>query len=372
MKKIILFLVALFIIPINILALDYAATASGNRIFHSKADADKHGFRAYTDLYIDISNIENLDSLTMWVKYDTNLIGLQGCMHLYVADGGCPWYQDSVYFKYTYKEGWHDRLNKYSFYHVTFMPKDSTPTSGTTEVRVEFENAKDKEGNDVYIEPLILEYTFEPLTFKWNGPTQIPEQENNENNADSNINQDDDTNNSNVSKEDIVSIPDVNQNASTNVPNNNTNVIVEEVKKSNNANIKRLNIVGYEIDFNKDIYEYTIEIDKKLEKLDINVETEDEKATLSIEGNSNLSNNDSNLIKIKVTAEDLSESEYLIKTVSKKEQTETNQEIDILEENKENNNQTNDFNEIITYSFMVVVLLVLMIVIIKKYLKNKK
>lgn len=370
MKKFILFLVVLFIIPINVLALDYVATASGNRVFHSKADVDKYSFRAYTDLYIDISNIENLDSLTMWVKYDTNLIGLQGCMHLYVANGGCPWYQDSVYFKYTYKEGWHDRLNKYSFYHVTFMPKDSTPTSGSTEVRVEFENAKDKEGNDVYIEPLVLEYTFEPVTFKWNGPTGTTEPETNEDNDDSNIIQDNDSkNDSSVSQEDIVSIPESNQNTSVNIPNNNTNVIVEEVKKSNNTNIKQLNIAGYQIDFNKDIYEYTIEIDKKLEKLDINVETEDERANVVIEGNSNLSNNDSNVIKIKVTAEDLSEKEYIIKTFNKKEEVETNQEIDVPEEN---NSQANEFNEIITYSFIVALLLVLVVVIIKKYLRNKK
>lgn len=351
MKKLILFFLSLFIIPINISALDYVATASDDRIFHSKEDANKYGGRAYTSLNINISNIENLASFRMNVIYDDNVIGISGCMYLYTIGIGCSGGDGSIFFDYSQRIV--DRLNKYNLYTVTFMPIESTPISGKTNVIVEFENVKDKDQNDVYIAPLNLEYTFEPFYMKWNGPTGTTDSENNENNS----NKDQENNNANDSN-------NQNDNLVVTPPSadNNPNTTVEETKKSNNNNLKSLSVLGYEIEFNKDIYEYIIEIDQVVEKLEITTELEDSKANIFIEGNESLSSNNSNTIIVKVIAEDLSEKEYLIKTVKKEE---------IITEIEEKVND-NNVPKIITYVFMLLTLMFYVVLIIKNSSKYKK
>lgn len=362
MKKVIISLLfVLFMVPFEISASQYIATASGNKIFHTKEDLNTYGPYAYTSLAINISNVTDLDSLVIKVKYDRSLIGLQGCSHLYIANGGCPVYDGDVYFRYEFTEGRADRLNQYDFYLVRFMPKEGTPSSGTTNVIVEFENVKDKQQNDVYIEPLNIQYTFEPMYFKWEGPNDSTDSEdNNENNTNSDIS----NNQNNINLGHNVNQNTVNSNTNNVQNNNSPDTKFEEIEKSNNNFLKGLSISGYEIDFDKDKFEYIIEIDKTTDRLDITAELEDEKASVFIIGNENLSSNDSNIVIIKVTAEDGTEREYLIKTIF--------EEQIIVENNEATDNQTNNIVEIITYTFVSLVVLIFIILIIKNHLKKLK
>lgn len=88
-------------------------------------------------------------------------------------------------------------------------------------------------------------------------------------------------------------------------------------EKSANKFLSTLEIKNSEIknkltpEFNKDVTQYTLKIPNSVEKLDINAKAEDEKAKVEISGNDKLING-SNIIKIKVTAEDGTVRTYII------------------------------------------------------------
>lgn len=81
---------------------------------------------------------------------------------------------------------------------------------------------------------------------------------------------------------------------------------------SSNANLHELRINGYDLGFLVDRKEYTLNIEKERE-LDFFIKTEDNKAKYEIIGNSDLV--DGSIIKIKVTAEDKTENEYIINII---------------------------------------------------------
>lgn len=83
----------------------------------------------------------------------------------------------------------------------------------------------------------------------------------------------------------------------------------EEIILDSNSKIKDLNIIGYDIDFNSEQISYTLKINKE-KSLDIQIELEKETSKYEILGNKNLKNRSK--IKINVTAEDGSETSYLI------------------------------------------------------------
>ena len=88
----------------------------------------------------------------------------------------------------------------------------------------------------------------------------------------------------------------------------------KEPEKSNNNNLKLLEISAIEIDpkFDKDVLEYTAKIENYKEKeLNVKAEAEDEKATVKIEGNNDIRIGE-NKIVIRVTAEDGTEKLYTI------------------------------------------------------------
>ena len=95
------------------------------------------------------------------------------------------------------------------------------------------------------------------------------------------------------------------------------NINKEVYIMSNNAKLKSLNIVGYDINFNSTTNEYPLIIDKDTKSLNINYETEDSKASVNITGNENLVNNSS--VIVNVVAEDGTENNYVINITLKKE-----------------------------------------------------
>lgn len=76
-------------------------------------------------------------------------------------------------------------------------------------------------------------------------------------------------------------------------------------KEKANANLKTLNIDGYDLspDFKPNIYNYTLALNEAIESLNVTAEAEKEKAKVKIEGNDDLKEGE-NLIEISVTAED--------------------------------------------------------------------
>ena len=87
------------------------------------------------------------------------------------------------------------------------------------------------------------------------------------------------------------------------------NLKYAEVPLDSNSRIKRVDISGYNLDFDSDITSYKLKINKE-KSLDINVELESENATYVISGNENFKNK--SRINITVTAQDGSTTTYLI------------------------------------------------------------
>ena len=79
---------------------------------------------------------------------------------------------------------------------------------------------------------------------------------------------------------------------------------------SNNSNLSSLNIEEYPINFNTNQYEYNLKI-KEETTLNITYETEETGSVVTVHGNEELKNG--SLIRVKVTAEDGTETEYKIR-----------------------------------------------------------
>lgn len=84
----------------------------------------------------------------------------------------------------------------------------------------------------------------------------------------------------------------------------------EDLPISNNSLLSSLDIENYKIKFDAKKTEYSINIKEGVKELNINAVPSDEKSTLSIEGNENLTNGSK--VKIRVTAEDGSFTDYTI------------------------------------------------------------
>ena len=75
-----------------------------------------------------------------------------------------------------------------------------------------------------------------------------------------------------------------------------------EKKLSNNANLKKLSVDEYDINFSPSVTNYSIIISEDVLSLGLNYETENENASIVVEGNEKLS--DGSKVKIIVTSED--------------------------------------------------------------------
>ena len=85
----------------------------------------------------------------------------------------------------------------------------------------------------------------------------------------------------------------------------------ENITISNDSLLKDLKVDGYKIKFDAKQKEYTIKLKKNESELKINATPNNDRANITIEGNENLTNNSE--VKIRVTAEDGSYTDYFIK-----------------------------------------------------------
>jgi len=88
----------------------------------------------------------------------------------------------------------------------------------------------------------------------------------------------------------------------------------EEVKKSSNSTLSELTVAEGEITpvFEKDVREYALNIPYEVAEVNVTATPSDSKATVTVEGNKELKEGENTVI-VKVTAEDGSISEYVIK-----------------------------------------------------------
>lgn len=135
--------------------------------------------------------------------------------------------------------------------------------------------------------------------------------------------------------------------------------VVKVYPKSTNNYLSKLEIEGYEIDFNKDTLEYSIKVSSDVETLDITAVAEDASARVNIYGNSNFKEGE-NKVTVVVTAEDGSERTYTI-TVDK----EAKKEV-VKEETKEEENGNSQLEKTIIIILIILVIIGLLYLIFKK------
>lgn len=351
MKKIMLLIILVLIFPTKTNALEYEVKLSGEDTISSKPNNPEDLNRAYTSLFIDITNFENIDSFTMYVKFDKNLIGLNTCnLFNYISEGCYITNDKTVFYNYKYNDGYSKYFNNYRFYRVGFMPIDTTPDSGTTTVEVSFENAKDKNQNPITIKSSSKTYTFRK-------PGMIFKSNDNESTNSNTLNEDEKNNNN----DDII-----NYNNENNTSTDSTN------QKSNNNYINKLKIENYDIDFNKDKNNYTIDINNDINKLNIEVILDDSKATYKIIGEDDLKANNYE-VYIDVISESGKKNTYIIKTNI------TNDTINTINKDNEvieyEDNEKNFIQKINKKHFVIAgisFIFIILIIAIISHINNKK
>lgn len=159
MKKILLFLI-IILLPINVSASNYVATIKGSDFIYSKSDKDYMNQMMKTNVSIDVSNLDNISYLELYITYDTKLVGISTCHSFNFIAGGCDITSDKKIY-YIYKGYYHEN---YPLFTATFMYNDNTLSNGSTSITVSFLNAKDKDGNNITINPVTKIFTFnEPV-----------------------------------------------------------------------------------------------------------------------------------------------------------------------------------------------------------------
>lgn len=137
--------------------------------------------------------------------------------------------------------------------------------------------------------------------------------------------------------------------------------VVKVYPKSTNNYLSKLEIEGYEIEFNKDTLEYNIKVSSDVETLDITAVAEDAGARVNIYGNSDFKEGE-NTVTVVVTAEDGSERTYTI-TVDKEAKKEV---VDKNEDNTEEEKSNNQLEKTIIIILIILVIIGLLYLIFKK------
>lgn len=137
--------------------------------------------------------------------------------------------------------------------------------------------------------------------------------------------------------------------------------VVKVYPKSTNNYLSKLEIEGYEIEFNKDTLEYSIKVSSDVETLDITAVAEDSSARVNIYGNSDFKEGE-NTVTVVVTAEDGSERTYTI-TVDKEAKKEV---VDKNEDNTEEEKSNNQLEKTIIIILIILVIIGLLYLIFKK------
>jgi len=351
-KKVVLLFMFLLILPINIFALEYNCELSGTDKFYSKP-SDLNSIVIFrTNLYINITNIENISSFTLYVDYDEQLVGVTSCGLLNYIATPCSTTGNPnnriIFYDYKFSNNYLEMFDKYSLYNILFLPISSTPKEGETEINVYIEDAIDKDGNPITVNSCSKKYKFAEgkLTISID-PSEKEEEQSKDNNEKDNI----EDKKTETKKEE------------TNIKDNSNNVIKDEIvkQKSNNNYAKSIKIDGYDFKFDKDKLQYTIYIDKDVNKINVNVILDDDKATYKVIGKDDLKSNDYKVL-VEVVSETKEKRTYTIYT---KIDDKNNNEV-VLEENVDNNSPNeleNDKNNINMKCIIISVILIVMVLI---------
>lgn len=170
----------------NVKATDYACQLSGDNqiVLPSKKFSGKYGhYYDGGELEINVTNIEDIASFTIYIEYDPKKVWPFNCHLFNIADGGCPvtgpdtgivWKQYKSYSRDNYME----ELKKYSLFYVSFAANDTYSSLEAMKIKVSFQDAIDRDGNSITIEPCTR-------TFEFIDKNKIEQEENlsNENSA---------------------------------------------------------------------------------------------------------------------------------------------------------------------------------------------
>lgn len=139
--------------------------------------------------------------------------------------------------------------------------------------------------------------------------------------------------------------------------------VIKVYPKSSNNYLNKLEIKGYEIDFDKDVLEYEITVASDVDSLDITAIADASTSNVRIYGNDSFEEGE-NIVTIVVTAEDGSQKTYTIKVNKEKEEkkvTKTTEDDDDAEENSNSNTEKT-----------VIIILIILVVAGLLYLIFKK
>lgn len=130
--------------------------------------------------------------------------------------------------------------------------------------------------------------------------------------------------------------------------------VIKVYPKSSNNYLAKLEIAGYEIEFNKDVLEYEITVDSDVDSLDITAIAEVLSSNVRIYGNDSFEEGE-NIVKIVVTAEDGSEKTYTIKVNKKAKENATSKKVDSSDDEDDDTTNNNTEKTIIIILIILVV-----------------
>lgn len=130
--------------------------------------------------------------------------------------------------------------------------------------------------------------------------------------------------------------------------------VIKVYPKSSNTNLSKLEIDGYELDFDKNTLEYEITVSNDVNELDITAIAEDAKSRVNIYGNDSFEEGE-NIVTIVVTAEDGSQKTYTIKVNKEEAKKVVNKkDKDTTEEDDTTDNSSTEKTVIIILIILVV------------------
>ena len=314
MKKIIFTIIVLFTFIIKTYASSYTCNLSGDSTMYPY-DETKSVYFYVVNMKIDIENIKDLSSFDMYIKYDKDLFGVYGCTFLNNNRSNCNFNKDdNSIITYNYKYSNKYNFDNTTFYTVSFISNHKTPNSGNSEVKVYFENVKDKNNNDSEINECIREIAFKEMDEYY-----IPSE-------------------------------------------------TKETHESTDSSsyIKNLTIKGYNIEFDSNTQEYVLKVSSDVNKLDIDVELFDSNGSYIISGASDL-NSFGNKITITVTSSNNEERKYTINVLKDKQ---TIDDTNIKEKVKSFINFKN-IKKNLPYILGGIIAIILLIILIKKLSSRK-
>ncbi len=310
MKKFLFIIFMFLIFSLNIDAISYECSISNEKDYITAYEEGLNESSLYTYMNVDITNIENIESLSLYVKYDSKKYDVQGCHFLNYNTSGCSLSLKSnniIYYDYKYSDSY--KIKDYPFFYVNFMSNQNTPKSGSTKVEVYFDSAKDKNGNSISIKGCSKTFTFK--------------------------------------KDENAEAID---NTQTDIEIDGYTVLID----------------GYDFKFDRDKYEYSLDVDKDVNSLDVKVLVdEDYKYTMT--GAADL-NTFGNKITITITDNENNEKNYVINI--NKEKTEIKKTPGAKSVAK-NIFSSIDVKKYIIGGLIIVISLIVLIAIIKKLTSRK-